>query len=182
VTHYVALLRGINVGGKNLIKMTALKGCFEKQGFSDVVTYIASGNVLFKADGFARDELTLHIEQALGAMFDYRASVVLRSRKQMQEIVRHAPKGFGAQPDQYRYDVIFLKEPLTSAAAMKSVLTKPGVDQAFAGSGALYFARLTSRATESQLSRVVSLSIYKSMTIRNWNTTTALLRMMEESD
>ena len=46
---YVALLRGINVGGNNLIKMTALKACFEEQGFADVVTYIQSGNVLFDA-------------------------------------------------------------------------------------------------------------------------------------
>ena len=45
----VALLRGINVGGKNLIRMPALKACFEENGFDDVVTYIQSGNVLFTA-------------------------------------------------------------------------------------------------------------------------------------
>ena len=47
MTTYVALLRGINVGGKNLIRMPALKACFEENGFEDVSTYIQSGNVLF---------------------------------------------------------------------------------------------------------------------------------------
>ena len=49
MTTYVALLRGINVGGKNLIKMPALKACFEENGFEDVATYIQSGNVLFSS-------------------------------------------------------------------------------------------------------------------------------------
>jgi uncharacterized protein (DUF1697 family) len=49
IVQYLALLRGINVGGKNIIKMADLKACFESLGFSDVVTYIQSGNVLFKS-------------------------------------------------------------------------------------------------------------------------------------
>ena len=111
--------------------------------------------------------------------FNYRASVVLRSQKQMRDIVERAPQGFGAHPAKYRYDVIFLKEPLTASTAMKSVLTRQGVDQAHAGIGVLYFSRLISKASQSQLSRLVSLPIYKSMTIRNWNTTTKLAQMMD---
>ena len=101
------------------------------------------------------------IEGALVATFNYRASVVLRTRKQMQDIVGRAPDGFGAQPAKYRYDVIFLKAPLTASVAMKSVLTKQGVDQAYAGSGVLYFSRLISKAAQSQLSKLVSLPIYQ---------------------
>ena len=178
MSRYVALLRGINVGGKNLIKMTALKACFEKHGFEDVVTYIQSGNVLFSSREPGR-KLTLVIEEVLGATFAYQASVVLRSRKQMQEIVERAPRGFGTQPAKYRYDVIFLMEPLTAATAIQSVLLKPGVDQAHAGKGVLYFSRLASKAAQSRLSKVMSLPIYKSMTIRNWNTTTKLLQLMQ---
>ena len=65
---------------------------------------------------------------------------------------------------------------------MKSVLTKQGVDQAHAGTGVLYFSRLISKASQSQLSRLVSLPIYKSMTIRNWNTTTKLLQLLESAE
>jgi uncharacterized protein (DUF1697 family) len=179
MSQYVALLRGINVGGKNLIKMIELSACFEAQGFRDVATYIQSGNVLFQSDESGRAKLTGRIEQALAATFKYRASVVLRTRKQMQDIVERAPEDFGADPARYRYDVIYLQEPLEAATAMKSVATKQGVDQAHAGIDVLYFSRLISRATQSQLSRIVSLPIYQSMTIRNWNTTTKLLRMME---
>ena len=75
----------------------------------------------------------------------------------------------------------FLKEPLTAKSALKVVPTKPGVDEAQAGRGVLYFSRVTSRATQSQLSKIVSTQIYQSMTIRNWRTTTTLLRMMDEA-
>jgi len=177
---YVALLRGINVGGKNLIKMPALKACFEANGFEDVATYIQSGNVLFGSPARA-SELANMIEEVLGREFGYAATVVVRNRTQMRTIVERAPKGFGAEPAKYRYDVIFLKEPLTAKAAMTSVPTKPGVDQAHAGTGVLYFSRLISKATQSRLSRIVSSPIYPSVTIRNWNTTTKLLRMMEEA-
>ena len=176
---FVALLHGINVGGKNLIKMSALQACFEAQGFRDVATCIQSGNVLFTADS-GRAGLVRRIEDALAARFRYAASVVVRSRQQMRQIVTRAPKGFGEQPTRYRYDVLFLKEPLTAVVAMRIVALKEGVEEAYAGRGGIYFSRLMSKATQSRLGKVVVLPIYKSMTIRNWNTTTALLRLMEE--
>src|SRR5689334_12674967 len=82
MARYVALLRGINVGGKNVIKMPALKACFEGMGLGDLVTYIQSGNVLFTANE-ASPKLALRIESALAAQFGYQASLVLRNRKQM---------------------------------------------------------------------------------------------------
>jgi uncharacterized protein (DUF1697 family) len=182
MTCYVALLRGINVGGNNLIRMADLKACFVDHGFSKAATYIASGNVVFASDESDRVELVRRIEKMLGATFRYPASVVLRNQKQMREIVDRAPKGFGASPAKYRYYVIFLKEPLRAAAAIKSVPVKDGVDQAHAGPGVLYHSRLNSKATQSRLSRIVGLPVYQSMTIRNWNTTTRLLQMMEGLD
>jgi len=181
MSRYVALLRGINVGGRNLIKMAALKACFDEQGFSDVVTYIQSGNVLFSSGESGSEKLTRRIEAALAASFGYGASVVLRSRKQMRDIVGRTPGAFGAQPDKYRYDVIYLKAPLSASQAMKSLLVNPEVDQARAGTGVLYFSRLISKASRSRLGKIVSLPIYQSLTIRNWNTTTALLRLMDAS-
>jgi uncharacterized protein (DUF1697 family) len=97
----------------------------------------------------------------------------------MSGVVRGAPKGFGTKPDRYRSDVIFLKRPLTASAAIKQIDTRDGVDRAWAGSGVLYFDRLASRAAQSRLSKVVSLPIYQQMTIRNWNTTTKLLGLLE---
>src|SRR5687767_4883929 len=95
MTRYVALLRGINVGGKNLIGMPALKACFEAQGFADVGTYIQSGNVIFTSNekSFV---LVARIESVLSKTFGYAASVVLRSQQQLHAVVEQAPTGFGA--------------------------------------------------------------------------------------
>jgi uncharacterized protein (DUF1697 family) len=179
MTRYAALLRGINVGGNNLIKMAELKLCFEAGGFGDVATYIQSGNVLFEAGEESPASLAARIEAALLARFAYQARIVLRSHAQMRAIVADAPPGFGVQPELYRYDVLFLREPLTAAEAMKELRAREGVDQAFAGDGVCYFSRLASRAAQSYLSRVVALPIYQSMTIRNWNTTTRLQALMD---
>jgi uncharacterized protein (DUF1697 family) len=179
MTTYVALLRGINVGGKNLIKMPALKAAFEAEGFDDVATYIQSGNVLFASSETKPAVLTDRIETMLAEAFDYVPTVVVRSRKQMRAIVDGAPKGFGSRPAEYRYDVIFLKEPLTAKKAMGEVPTNPAVDTAHAGTAVLYFSRLIAKATASRLNRIVASSIYPSVTIRNWNTTTKLLALME---
>ena len=177
---YVALLRGINVGGKNPIPMAGLKACFEDNGFDDVRTYIQSGNVVFSSSSTNLAELTRQIERMLRTTFaHYDASVVIRSRTQMRAIVDRAPRGFGTQPDLYRYDVIFLKPPLTAKTALKSLSMKEGVDRGWAANGVLYFSRLTSRATSSRLNRVVGLPIYQQMTIRNWNTTTKLRELLD---
>ena len=176
---YVALLRGINVGGNNLIGMVKLKGCFEANGFERVTTYIQSGNVIFDAASSDRKGLVTRIEKMLTASFPpYAASVVLRSESQMRRIVAEAPKGFGKRPDEYRYDVLFLKDPLKPAVTMKSVLTREGVDQAYAGPGVIYFARVAAKATKSLLPRLASQPVYQQMTIRNWNTTVKILGLM----
>jgi uncharacterized protein (DUF1697 family) len=175
---YVALLRGINVGGNNLIRMPALKACFEAQGFGDVSTYIQSGNVLFSAGRANHQALTTAIEKVLSKTFAYESRVVLRSFEEMKKTVDKAPKGFGLQPTAYRYDVVFLKHPLTANDAMTFVTAKPGVDQVFPGDGVLYVSRLISKASQSQLTRIVGTPAYRNMTIRNWNTTGKLLELM----
>jgi uncharacterized protein (DUF1697 family) len=179
VNLYVALLRGINVGGNNLIRMPALKACFEAQGFCDVATYIQSGNVLFTAGRTNPHALTVAIEKTLSKTFAYQSRVVVRSFEQMKATVEGAPRGFGRLPAAYRYDVIFLKDPLTPGDAMKSVSARPGVDRVFPGASVLYFSRVISKASQSHLSRVVGTPAYQNMTIRNWNTTTKLFELMK---
>ena len=178
---HVALLRGINVGGKNLIPMTALKACFEDQGYIDVATLIQSGNVVFTSRGVPAAELVERIERMLSDTFGYDASVVLRTKAQMRRIVDRAPAGFGAQPARFRYDVIFLKPGLTPAAAMRTFTPREGVDQVWAGAAVVYASRLTSRASQSRLSKIASTPEYRLMTIRNWNTTTKITALMDGS-
>lgn len=178
---YIALLRGINVGGKHIMKMAELRACFEDMGFTDVSTFIQSGNVLFTAMKQNTTRLCGEIEKTLSRKFQYASRVVLISHKQIEEAVKKAPRNFGKRPSLYRYDVIFLKSPLTAKEAIKSIRVNLKVDQAFAGKEVLYFSRLISKATQSHLSRIIQLPIYKSMTIRNWNTTSKLLALIESS-
>ena len=179
-TQYLALLRGINVGGNNIIKMTDLKSCFENMGFTEVVTYIQSGNVLFKSAEKDKFKLTRKIEKALSERFNYQSRIVVVTYKELKKVIEGTPKGFGKDLDTYRCDVIFLKEPLTPAEAMKDVSIKEGVDHAYQGKYVLYFSRLTSKASQSHLAKIIKLPVYQNMTIRNWNTTTKLLALMEK--
>ena len=174
----MALLRGINVGGANLIPMTALRASFETLGLLDVTSFIASGNVLFRSKATDARTLTSRIEQALSKEFGYTATVVLRSHAQMKTVVRRAPDGFGESPHLHRYDVVFVKEPLVPRMVVATISTRDGVDTAAAGSSVIYFSRLIARASQSHLPKLVSMPVYKQLTIRNWNTTTKLLALM----
>ena len=166
---YVALLRGINVGGKNLIRMADLRGAFEDMGFEGVATYIQSGNVLFGSVGAPEAH---SIEAALTERFGIALKVVLRSAADLRRVVAEAPEGFGAAT--HRCDLIFVRPPLTAERALAVAELRDGIDQAWAGPGVVYFARLAARASGSRLSRIVATPEYQDMTIRNWRTTTKL--------
>lgn len=176
---YVSLLRGINVGGNNIIKMADLKECFNDMGFASVRTYIQSGNVLFNASESTR-ALEGKIEKTLSKKFRYHARAIVLSQRKLESIVQGAPEGFGEEPEKYRYDVVFIRKPLTTAKAMQSVETRDGVDNAYPGQHVLYFKRLVAKATQSRFSKIGSKPEYQQMTIRNWNTTTRLLSLLDE--
>jgi uncharacterized protein (DUF1697 family) len=175
---FVALLRGINVGGRNRIRMVDLVACFEAAGYRDVRTLIQSGNVVFRADRADLAGLTGAIEQMLADAFDYSATIVLRDHEAMRAVVDVAPPGFGGDPHDYRYDLFFLMPPLTPDEVLDALTIKEGVDAAWAGPGVVYHSRLIVRASESRLSRLVAHPVYPRITIRNWNTTTKILSMM----
>jgi uncharacterized protein (DUF1697 family) len=176
---YVALLRGINVGGKNLVSMADLRNELETAGYSAVRTYIQSGNVLFETDA-PRAGLEESIEALLAERLGCPVPVVVRSHRQLADVVASAPEGFGADRDTYLSDVVFLKAPLTSAQAIGAVSLREGVDRAWAGNGVLYFDRLAERRSQSRLSKLASTPHYGKMTARNWSTTTKLLAMLGE--
>ena len=179
MTQYVALLRGINVGGKNPVPMAKLKAAFEDDGHTDVATYIQSGNVLFRSST-PRAALEDRLEGVLEPAFGLDLVVVVRSHAQLRSVITKAPKGFGAKPDTFHSDAVFLKAPLTAAKAMKVVETKDGVDRAWPGTGVVYFQRLSARRTASRMGRMIGSPEYQLMTIRSWSTTTKLLSLLDD--
>jgi uncharacterized protein (DUF1697 family) len=180
---YVILIRGINVGGKNKVPMTGLRNCLEELGCSNVSTYIASGNVIVEADK-RPDELQAQIEAALPESFKLDSElirVLVLTRKQLQAVIDNKPKGFGEQPEKYHSDAIFLMG-IDSAQAMPVFDPREGVDNVWPGDGVIYSQRLSAQRTKSRLSKIVGTPVYQSMTIRSWNTTTKLLKILEERD
>jgi uncharacterized protein (DUF1697 family) len=175
---YVALLRGINVGGKNRVAMADLRQTFLAGGFENVSTYIQSGNVLFESDAPSAT-VEANIEAMLARELQLPILVVVRSFAQMRNAVEKAPDGFGTEPDRYHSDVVFLKAPLTPKRMMRVIELRDGVDRVWTGTGLVYFQRLSVRRSQSRMSRIISVPEYARLTIRNWNTTTRLLELLE---
>lgn len=111
---YVALLRGINVGGRKLIKMAQLAQIFTAAGFKNVRTYIASGNVIFESGSANRAALTRKIEKALQKALGYDVTVVLRTLSEIESIVNRNPfKKYEASKDVMLCVVFLANEPKT---------------------------------------------------------------------
>jgi uncharacterized protein (DUF1697 family) len=177
-SRYVALLRGINVGGRNPVAMADLRAAFEAHGCTDVSTYIQSGNVLFSSE-VPRAAIEERLEEMLEHHLGLPLVVVVRSHRQLRTVVEGAPEGFGQAPESFHSDVLFLKAPLSSRRAMRVVELREGVDQAWPGTGVLYFARLSERRTQSRMNRIMGTPEYQRMTIRSWSTTTKLLHLLD---
>src|SRR5258705_11801515 len=180
---YVILMRGINVGGKNKIPMTELKLFLEEEGFDNVMTFIQSGNVILQSKLDAKT-LSQKIEKSLQRKFKLDSSIIkvlVLTNEQLQMIVDKKPKGFGDQPEKYHSDVIFLMG-ISADEAIKVFEPREGVDKVWQGDLAIYSQRLSAKRTKSRLSKIVGTPVYQSMTIRSWNTTTKLLKILEEID
>jgi len=181
VKNYVVLLRGINVGGKNLVPMAGLRSCLEDLGFANVTTYIASGNVILASDEPIA-EIQAQIETALTKNFKLHSElikVLVLTRNQLQAVVDKKPEGFGDQPAKYNSDAIFLMG-VDAAEAMRVFDPREGVDTVWPGKGVIYSQRLSAERTKSRLNKIMASPLYKSMTIRNWNTTVKLLELLKD--
>ena len=183
MTRYVVLLRGINVGGRNKVPMAALRDLLESHGHTKVSTYIASGNVILSSDQSAA-AIKRELEEALPATFELDSeliAVLVLTRAQLRAMVRDRPTGFGDEPGTYHSDAVFLMD-IPAAEAMKVFDPRPGVDEVWPGKGVIYSQRLSAQRTKSRLGRIVGTPAYRSMTVRSWTTTLALLERMEAAD
>ena len=174
----VALLRGVNVGGKS-IKMAPLRSTFEDLGFSRVRTYVQSGNVVFATAKASPDRLSQNIEKRILRDFDLAIRVVVKTLKEVEGIVQRNPFVKDKAIDQSKLHVTFLSEvPKKSTTQDLEGLATKGerlhvVDQQIYlycpnGYGQ---TKLSNNAIEKKLSVVA--------TTRNWRTVNALLAMMQ---
>lgn len=176
---YVALLRGINVGGNRKVPMADLKICFESLGHSRVRTYINSGNVIFESSITDIYQLQSSLEQSIQNTFGFFVDVLIISEPDFKKVITQAPKGFGQEPDIYYSDVVFLLEA-SGEQALKDFELHPEVDAAWPGERTVYYQRLGEKRTKSRISKIMAKPIYKRMTIRNWNTVNKLAALLKE--
>jgi uncharacterized protein (DUF1697 family) len=176
---YVALLRGINVGGNNLIPMKSLTTTFERLGFTRVKTYIQSGNVIFRSG--LRDARTLEkrIEAAVEADYRCDVRVVIRSRDEMSALVRALPRAWKKPDPAYRYYVMFLRHPVDSKDVLDRLDAKPDIEEIVYRPGAVLWSAEISKLSRSATAKFVSTPLYKDVTIRNLNTTLKLTALLD---
>lgn len=177
---YVVLFRGINVGGRNKIPMAELREHLSAD-FTNVSTYIQSGNVILESD-LSATKVAEHIDANLRSAFTIDSDLVrvlVLDKKAYGEVVSGAPKGFGSDADTYRYDVFFYMG-VTAKQVEPHIVAHPEVDTVTVGKRATYHRRIAARASSSRVNKIISSPVYPGITIRNWNTTTKLAALLDE--
>jgi len=176
---YVALLRGINVGGKNKIEMAKLKQTFERLGFANVQTFIASGNVIFRTDESDYEKLVQKIESAMKTDFGITIKVLLRDFKSMEKLVRAIPASW-VNDKHIKCDVMFLWKDIDNKDILKTLPSNPAIEDVEYVSGAVLWRIDRENASKSRMFKIVGTKLHQQMTVRNPNTVRKLYELMRE--
>jgi uncharacterized protein (DUF1697 family) len=170
---WVALLRGINVGGKNLVPMKALAALFEKAGARDVSTYIASGNVIFGGTPALAKKIPSLMHKMIPAQFGCESPVVIRSHDELGAISRACP--FSDDDDERRVLVMFLQDSPKNVARLDPRRSPP--DQ-FAVRGREVYLHCPNGYGRSKLTNdYFDRTLGTVSTVRNWRTVLKLLEL-----
>jgi uncharacterized protein (DUF1697 family) len=177
---YLALIRGINVGGKSLIKMIELKTAFEAAGFTHVMTYIQSGNVIFEAPSTETATLAKQIERILLADFKIVTTVVVFSADEWHEIVVSAPKSWGTD-ESYKHNLLILIGDTSGEDALQIMgALKPDIELAAAGKRVIYQSLSWTDFGKTTGGKLAGMPIYKQMTVRTFNTVSKLDKLLQQ--
>ena len=176
---YVALLRGINVGGNNKVSMSKLKESFESLGLNDVSTYINSGNVFFNSTDKPVD-LVKKLEAVIERDFSLKIKVLLRDLKNITKVVKALPNTW-VNDKTTKCDVIFLWEAIDSPVTLKQMTVKPGIDEAKYVPGAILWRVDKENVTRSGLMNTAKNNNYQLVTVRNCNTVRKIFLAMQKT-
>jgi uncharacterized protein (DUF1697 family) len=166
---HIALLRGINVGGKSAVDMAALKATFERLGFGAVRTYINSGNVVFTASGGRPTTLAKRIEAAITADFGLDVAVLVFTAGELTVVADTVPATW-VNDATMKCDVFFLWPDVDRPAIVDDVPKNPAIEDLLYVPGALVRRIDKQNATRSPMHRVLGTDLYRRMTVRNINT------------
>ncbi|MFD2445410.1 DUF1697 domain-containing protein [Bacillus sp. CGMCC 1.16607] len=177
MTAYIALLRGINVGGHNIIKMADLKNLLEKNGLHHVKTYIQSGNVLFHSEE-ATEVLNRRLEAEIESVFGFRVPVILRTASEWEQIIASCPFSFDTLLEGESIHVSFLEGVPSQEGLNQLHIFKSDIDE-FKIEGKNIYLYFRQSIRKSKLA-VHLQKIGVQGTVRNWKTVMKLAAMAEE--
>lgn len=175
---YIALLRGINVGGNNKIAMSELKRYFQETGFSHVETYINSGNVLFDCDQFDESILQKMCETLIKDHFGFSVAVALVKAESLRSMMAKAPEWWGKDPSS-KHNAIFVIQPYSALEIMEEVgQTKPEYEKVQAVDSMIFWSAPIETFSKTRWVKIVGTKAYHKITIRNANTAFKLLELV----
>ena len=174
---YLALLRGINVGGRTLVKMADLKACFEDLRFAEVSTYIASGNVLFESDEDDAAALAMTIEAAIEQRFELPVKVVVLDQQAYGRIVEAIPKPWIGD-DTLRANVAFLRRGTDARQVVRELEPDAAIEEVKPVDGAILWATRRDSLNRSVMRKLIGGAAYKELTVRSLNTTLKLHELL----
>ncbi len=176
---YIALLRGINVGGKNKVSMYDLKNCFENAGFLNTRTYINSGNVIFDSEEQSIIDLSNYCNDILEKKFDFPIGLALIDIHTLKEALDHVPDWWGDDPNS-KHNAIFVIQPVTAEEIIADAgKIKPEYEQLYAYKEIIFWSAPLKTFSRTRWSKIVATKVYQSITIRNANTTKKLLELAQ---
>ena len=176
---YIALMRGVNVGGKNKVSMPELKELFEQNEFSDVVTYINSGNIIFSSVYTDDKKLKEEWEGLIKNKFQLNIPVIIVSVNDLLTALNHAPLWWGHDKDS-KHNAIFVIPPTTVDEVFKEIgAIKPEYENVDHYGRVVFWSAPIKTFSRTRWSKVVGSSVYNNITIRNANTVKKLLQLAE---
>lgn len=171
---YLALLRGINVGGNRRVPMAELKSLFEELGFSDVSTYINSGNVIFSSQ---KSKINVsQIEQKIEQHFKFKVDVLVLNQEDVAKIAAKIPDAWDHKND--RSNICYLFDELNSPNILEQIKFNKEFENLIYINHALLHSIPLKYYSRSSLAKLIGTPIYKKMTVRNVNTARKLAELM----
>lgn len=169
---YIALLRGINVGGNRKVEMKKLKKLFESLGYTNVVTYLNSGNVIFGSDT-KQDTLQKKIPKKLKKEFGFEIPTLIKSEKEVKNIAAAIPENWKNDSEQ-KTDVAYLFPEIDTKKTIGELAVKKEFIDIRYVKGAIFWNVKRKEYNKSHLNKIISHKLYQLMTIRNVNTARCL--------
>ena len=177
---FLALLRGLNVGGRNVIGRDDLIRCFEDLGFESVTSYIQSGNVLFRSRETRAAALTRAIEARLSERLGNPIRAVVFTRARYRAALAAAPDAWG-RDDGRKHNAAFTLRGVTPEQAVAQLpAPRPDAETLATGPGVIFWSISRERQTRAAWMKLAAAPVYQRLTVRNHRTVLRLREMLEE--